>query len=223
MDNFEQELVQVDSLPPDPSSGEHDNSLSLPKRKPGQPKFFNCPTTSAPQVVDWGRVFILSIYRGERFGASDEKRDLTSIVGRGDSIIDLTATRVANRLNARGFEATTRWENPSGTSPDATRNPEDAHRDSSRSSRKRSLCHSAPHSILRDDRNRVVTRRHSTYYVAELHKVIEGAVASPRAGFHDFMRRGGLDGLFARHSLKPIHRVRSHFGTIGIAVARKER
>ena len=54
-------------------------------------------------------------------------------------------------------------------------------------------------------------------------RIIEGAVASPRAGFHDFMRRGGLDGLFARHSLKPIHRVRSHFGTIGIAVARKER
>jgi len=54
-------------------------------------------------------------------------------------------------------------------------------------------------------------------------RIIEGTVASPRAGFHDFMRRGGLDGLLARHSLKPIHRVRSHFGTIGIAVARKER
>jgi len=54
-------------------------------------------------------------------------------------------------------------------------------------------------------------------------RIIEGAVASPRAGFHDFMRQGGLDGLLARHSLKPIHRVRSHFGTMGIAVARKGR
>jgi len=54
-------------------------------------------------------------------------------------------------------------------------------------------------------------------------RIIEGAVASPRAGFHDFMRQGGLDGLLARYSLKPIHRVRSHFGTMGIAVARKER
>jgi len=81
-------------------------------------------------VLDWGRVFILSIYRGERFGAGGEKRDLIMIVGQDYSTIDLTATRVANRLNARGFEATTRWENPSGTSPDATRNPEDAYHDS---------------------------------------------------------------------------------------------
>ena len=55
-------------------------------------------------------------------------------------------------------------------------------------------------------------------------RFIEGiAGGTHRAGFHDFMRQGGLDGLLARHSLKPIHRVRSHFGTMGIAVARKER
>jgi len=58
------------------------------------------------------------------------------IVGQDYSTIDLTAKHVANRLNAQGFEATTRWENPSGTSPDATRNSEDAYRDPSRSSLK---------------------------------------------------------------------------------------
>jgi len=53
----------------------------------------------------------------------DEKQEASTIV-RGDySTIDLTAKHVANRLNARGFESTTRWENPSGTSPDATKQP----------------------------------------------------------------------------------------------------
>jgi len=59
--------------------------------------------------------------QGERFGAGDEKRGVTAIIGRNYPTIDLTAKRVANRLNDRGFEATTRRENPSGTSPDATR------------------------------------------------------------------------------------------------------
>ncbi|MCK4393857.1 hypothetical protein KAX17_13220 [Candidatus Bipolaricaulota bacterium] len=46
---------------------------------------------------------------------------MTTIIARDYSTIDLIAKHVANRLNARGFEATTRWENPSGTSPDATK------------------------------------------------------------------------------------------------------
>ncbi len=51
----------------------------------------------------------------------NERRDLTTVVGRDYSTIALTVKRVANRLNARGFEATSRRENPSGTSPDATK------------------------------------------------------------------------------------------------------
>jgi len=43
------------------------------------------------------------------------------IVGRDYSIIDFSAKHGFNRLNARGFEATTRREYPSGTSPDATK------------------------------------------------------------------------------------------------------
>jgi len=66
----------------------------------------------------------------------DEKRDLTTIVGQDYSTIALMAKRVANRLNARGFEAPTRWKNPSGTSPDATRNSGGAYHDSSRSNGK---------------------------------------------------------------------------------------
>jgi len=54
-------------------------------------------------------------------GAGDEEQSLTTIIARAYSTINLTAKHVANRLNARGFEATTRWENPSGTSLDATR------------------------------------------------------------------------------------------------------
>ena len=46
---------------------------------------------------------------------------MTTIVGRDYSTIDLTALCVANRLNVRGFEATKRRENPSGTNPDATK------------------------------------------------------------------------------------------------------
>lgn len=39
-----------------------------------------------------------------------------------------------------------------------------------------------------------------------------------RAGFRDFVRRGGLDGLIDRHGLQAEAVVRSHFGTIGVAV-----
>jgi len=39
-------------------------------------------------------------------------------------------------------------------------------------------------------------------------------------GFRDFMRRGGLDGLVARHGLVPLRRCRSHFGTIGVVAVR---
>jgi SAM-dependent methyltransferase len=35
-------------------------------------------------------------------------------------------------------------------------------------------------------------------------------------GFRDFVRQGGLDGLLLRHGLTPRHRLRSHFGTLGL-------
>jgi len=51
----------------------------------------------------------------------DEKRDSTTIVRRDYSTTALITKRVANRLTARRFEAATRREYPSGTSPDATK------------------------------------------------------------------------------------------------------
>jgi ubiquinone/menaquinone biosynthesis C-methylase UbiE len=67
-----------------------------------------------------------------------------------------------------------------------------------------------PHTIL-----------HIPWYVI---RFIEGiAGAAHRAGFHDFMRRGGLAGLLERHALTSVRQARSHLGTIGIAVVRRER
>jgi SAM-dependent methyltransferase len=42
-----------------------------------------------------------------------------------------------------------------------------------------------------------------------------------RAGFRDFVRRGALGGLLDRHGLVAERSIRSHFGTIGIAVVPK--
>ncbi len=44
------------------------------------------------------------------------------------------------------------------------------------------------------------------------------AGADHLAGFRDFVARGGLVGLLARHSLSPVLQMGSHFGAIGIAV-----
>jgi ubiquinone/menaquinone biosynthesis C-methylase UbiE len=41
------------------------------------------------------------------------------------------------------------------------------------------------------------------------------------AGFNDFVTRGCLDGLLDRHGFTAVRRIRSHFGTIEIAVARR--
>lgn len=38
-----------------------------------------------------------------------------------------------------------------------------------------------------------------------------------RAGFRDFVARGSLNGLLARHGLQPLTTRRSHFGTIGVS------
>ena len=50
----------------------------------------------------------------------------------------------------------------------------------------------------------------------------KAAGADHHAGFADYVRRGGLDGLLARSGLSPTQSSRSHFGSIGIAVARPE-
>jgi len=50
-------------------------------------------------------------HEGERFGAGNEERDLTTIVRRDNSTIDVMANCVANGLNTRGFVATARREN----------------------------------------------------------------------------------------------------------------
>ena len=63
-------------------------------------------THPSPKVVDWDRVFILGIYRGERFGAGDENQYVTTIVGHDYSTIDLTAKRAANRLNTKSKDPT---------------------------------------------------------------------------------------------------------------------
>jgi len=54
-------------------------------------------------------------------------------------------------------------------------------------------------------------------------RLIEG-LAGPqhRAGFRDFVARGGLVGLLERHGLAPTGQGRSHAGAIGIAVIRME-
>ncbi|HUT87624.1 MAG TPA: class I SAM-dependent methyltransferase, partial [Candidatus Heimdallarchaeota archaeon] len=50
-------------------------------------------------------------------------------------------------------------------------------------------------------------------------RLIEGlAGAEHRAGFRDFVARGGLAGLLTRHELAPAHKSHSHSGAIGIAV-----
>ncbi len=50
-------------------------------------------------------------------------------------------------------------------------------------------------------------------------RLIEGlAGAQHRAGFRDFVARGGLAGFLKRHELAPAHRSHSHSGAIGIAV-----
>jgi len=41
------------------------------------------------------------------------------------------------------------------------------------------------------------------------------------AGFKDFVSRGGLAGLLARHALAPARQSRSHSGAVGIAVIRR--
>jgi len=41
-----------------------------------------------------------------------------------------------------------------------------------------------------------------------------------RSGFKEFLSAGGLDGLLERYGLKAKRRARSHFGAVGIAVAR---
>jgi len=46
------------------------------------------------------------------------------------------------------------------------------------------------------------------------------AGAEHLAGFRDFVARGGLVGLLARHSLSPVLRMGSHFGAIGIVAIR---
>ena len=50
-------------------------------------------------------------------------------------------------------------------------------------------------------------------------RLIEGlAGAQHRAGFRDFVARGGLGGFLKRHELAPVHRSHSHSCAIGIAV-----
>ena len=41
------------------------------------------------------------------------------------------------------------------------------------------------------------------------------------AGFKDFVSRGGLAGLLARHALVPTHQSHSHSGAVGIAVMQR--
>jgi len=66
--------------------------------------------------------------------------------------------------------------------------------------------------------------RHPTFHVPwQVIRSIESVAGQEhRTGFHDFVARGGLDGLIERHELAVIQRVPSHFGTIGIARIRCE-
>ncbi|UCF09518.1 MAG: class I SAM-dependent methyltransferase [Candidatus Bipolaricaulota bacterium] len=42
-----------------------------------------------------------------------------------------------------------------------------------------------------------------------------------RAGFRDFVRGGGLEGLLGRHRLRPARALGPHWGTIGLAIVPK--
>ena len=83
--------------------------------------------------------------------------------------------------------------------------------------------------VLRPDGHLIVadyTRpRHTAFHIPwYVIRFIEGtAGAAHRAGFRDFMCRGGLGSLLKRYELTPHRRMSSHFGTIGIAVVQRKR
>ena len=65
-------------------------------------------------------------------------------------------------------------------------------------------------------------RRASIHLPWLLIRLVESvAGGTHRAGFLDFVERGGLAGLVERHRLSPDREAASHFGTIGIVVVRR--
>jgi len=65
--------------------------------------------------------------------------------------------------------------------------------------------------------------RCASFHVAwQAIRLIEALVGDEHhAGFKDFVSRGGLAGLLARHGLAPTHQSRSHLGGVGIAVIQR--
>lgn len=65
--------------------------------------------------------------------------------------------------------------------------------------------------------------RCASFHVAwqAIRLIEEMAGAEHRAGFKDFVSRGGLAGLLGRHALAPTHQSRWHFGAVGIAVMQR--
>ncbi len=61
---------------------------------------------------------------------------------------------------------------------------------------------------------------HGAWHVIRLIEALAGV--DHRAGFNDFVSRGGLAGFLARHALAPVREHASHFGAIGVAVIRRD-
>jgi len=61
---------------------------------------------------------------------------------------------------------------------------------------------------------------HVAWQVIRLIEALAGA--EHRAGFKDFVSRGGLAGFLQRHALAPVREHASHFGAIGITVIRRD-
>jgi ubiquinone/menaquinone biosynthesis C-methylase UbiE len=62
-------------------------------------------------------------------------------------------------------------------------------------------------------------RAHIPWQMIRLIESVAGGEHS--SGFRDFVARGGLDGVIARHDLEVLSKTASHFGAIGIAVVRR--
>ena len=72
------------------------------------------------------------------------------------------------------------------------------------------------HLIIAEYSEPARTRLHIPWFVIRLIENLAGA--EHRAGFHQFMATGGLNGLLRRHDLQPSEIVHSHFHTLAIAV-----
>jgi SAM-dependent methyltransferase len=77
----------------------------------------------------------------------------------------------------------------------------------------------AGHLIIADYTRPPHTVLHAPWHVIRFIEEIAGS--GHRAGFKDFIARGGLAGLLDRHHLAPVAQSGSHFSTIGIAVIRE--